>query len=306
MAMKNKVVVFGSINIDFVISVPVLPQKGETILGKNYETFSGGKGANQAVAASRMKAQTMLVGAVGNDEYGKQLTANLKKDKVDTTNVLKTKTNTGTAFITVDQTGSNTIIVSPGANSEVSIPVAKKMLSKIRKNDIVAAQLEIPVETVTYVFKEAKKKGATTLLNPSPAQKLPKELLSSTDILVLNETELTVLSESPQNTSLETMIKKMAKMGPFSLVVTLGEKGSLLFSNGETKQFPALKVKALDTTAAGDAFTGVLAAVLADGKTLEEAIRFGSIAGALATTKLGAQSSLPLYIDIFAVHKRMK
>ncbi len=304
--MKAKVVVFGSINIDFVISVPLLPQKGETILGQNYQTFSGGKGANQAVAASRMKAQTMLVGAVGTDEYGKQLTANLKKDKIDTTNVLKTKTNTGTAFITVDKTGSNTIIVSPGANSEVSIPVAKKALSKIRKGDIVIAQLEIPVETVTYAFKEAKKKGATTLLNPSPARKLPKELLAATDILVLNETELTVLSESQQNTALETMMKKMAKLGSFSLVVTLGEKGSVLFLNGEAKQFPALKVKSLDTTAAGDAFTGVLAAVLAEEKTLDEAIRFGSIAGALATTKLGAQSSLPLYIDVLAVHKRMK
>lgn len=304
--MKNKIVVFGSLNIDFVIRTQNFPQKGETITGLEYFTAPGGKGANQAVATSRLKSSTHMVGVVGKDIFGDSLLKNLKNNKVSTQFVYRSDKNTGSAFITLDQKAANSIVVIPGSNHLLEIKLLKQPLSKIKKNDIVITQLEIPIPTVEHVINESKKRGAIVILNPSPLAKLSRETLGKVDILVLNEIEARNIIPGLQKLSFQEIGRKLISIGVGAVVITLGEKGSILYKKDEKEaQFPAMKVKSVDTTGAGDAFVGALGASLLRKRSIEESIKFATIVAAISTTKLGAQPSLPSFDEVEIYWKKI-
>jgi ribokinase len=312
MADKTKydVLVIGSLNADLVVRAPRFPQPGETISGGDLLTIPGGKGANQAVAAARQGANVAMVGRVGKDNFAPFLIENLNANQVNTSHVLEDNVASGTAIIIVDENGQNSIVISPGANGKVdaqdvdSAPDAKILL----------LQLEIPVETVTHAAKRYKSKGATVILNPAPARQLPSDLLTYTDILVPNESELALLTDMPVTDipSAERAAQELINRGVHTVIVTLGSKGALAVTETQTIQVDAYQVEVVDTTAAGDAFIGGLASKLLNLETsgympqrgmplntkqqalaLQSAVRYGCACGALATTKLGAQPSLP-------------
>jgi ribokinase len=286
-----KILVVGSINMDLVVRVPHTPNPGETILGEKFETFPGGKGANQAVAASRMGGEVALVGRVGNDDFGDRLIQGLVENQIKTTFIIKdSKAPTGIAMITVAADGENMIVVASGANSEVSAEDVNNTRELMREADLLLVQLECPLETVSEAIDLAKAYEVPVVLNPAPAQPLSKALLEKVDYLTPNETELTLLSGEKD---IESGINKLRRMGVRNLVLTMGANGARVVTDEVDQHTPAYEITAVDTTAAGDAFNGALAVVLAEGKPLLEAVRWGVAAGSLATAKHGAQPSLP-------------
>jgi len=287
----SKILVFGSINMDLVVRVSNPPQPGETILGSDFETFPGGKGANQAVAASRMGGEVTMVGRVGNDDFGDVLIQSLVDDQVKTASVIKDpKAATGVAMITVARNGENTIVVAPGANYQVSVEDINNARPLMREVDIFLLQMECPLETVETAIELANAYNLPVVLNPAPAQSISPSVLSSVDYLTPNQSELALLSGE---TDIELGIKKLLSWGVRNLIVTLGHNGARVVSEGIDQHIPAFEVTAVDTTAAGDAFNGALTVALAEKKPLLEAVRYGNAAGALAATKRGAQPSLP-------------
>jgi len=286
-----KILVVGSINMDIVVRVPHSPMPGETVLGGDFETFPGGKGANQAVAASRMGGDVTMVGRVGSDDFGDALIQALVENNIKTTQVIKdSEASTGIAMISVAADGENSIVVASGANSKVSIEDVNSARSLMREADILLVQLESPVDTVTAAVELAAAYNVPVVLNPAPAQPLSKALLSNIDYLTPNESELAMLTGEKD---IEKGIAKVSEWGVKNLVITLGANGSRVVSGDINQHLPAFEVTAVDTTAAGDAFNGALAVVLAEGKPLLTATRYGMAAGALAATKRGAQPSLP-------------
>lgn len=286
-----KVLVVGSINMDLVVRVPHSPRPGETVLGGDFETFPGGKGANQAVAASRMGGEVTMVGRVGGDNFGDTLIQGLIEDNIKTTYVIKdSETPTGIAMIAVAANGENMIVVASGANykvSEVDVTNAREIM---RDTDLLLVQLECPMEAVTAAVDLANAYDIPVVLNPAPAQPLSQALLANVDILTPNETELMMLAGED---SVEAAIERVLSWGTKNLVVTLGANGARVVSEGVDRHIPAHEVTAVDTTAAGDAFNGALAVAYAEGKPLLEAVDYGMAAGALAATRRGAQPSLP-------------
>ncbi len=282
--------------MDLVARTPRIPQPGETIIGGDFHTVPGGKGANQAVAAARLGAQVSMVGRVGRDAFANPLLENLAVAGVDHTFVTQDPGGaTGVALIVVDDAGQNSIVVASGANMRLSPADVDAAEAAIAAADALLLQLESPLETVTRAAEVARTHRVTVILNPAPARPLPAALLSLVDVLIPNESETSLLTGMPvgDQVEAETAAAALRESGVGTVILTLGDRGALLAREGETERFPAFDVTPVDTTAAGDAFVGGFAVALAEGQSLAEAVRWGNAAGALATTKLGAQPSLP-------------
>lgn len=294
--MQPEVTVVGSLNMDLIIRSPHLPQPGETIIGGVFHTAPGGKGANQAVAASRLGAKTAMVGRVGSDPFGDVLLGELAQAGVDHRFVDRDpETATGVAMIIVDDTGENSIVVASGANMCVTLADVEAAHAQIAAGDVLLLQLESPLGIVQRAAEIAQANRVKVILNPAPATDLPKELLALVDVLIPNETETALLTGSPARDIDEIQIAAttLLKQGPKTVIVTLGERGALLVGASGSEIIPTFEVIPVDTTAAGDAFVAGFAVALAEGKPLPEAVRWGNATGALATTQLGAQPSLP-------------
>jgi ribokinase len=288
------ILVVGSLNADLVVKTPRFPQPGETISGEDLQIIPGGKGANQAVAAARQGASVAMVGRVGKDSFGPELINNLKQNNVNTAHVqIDAQSATGTAVIMVDANGQNSIVLSPGGNGNVSPEDVTRV--SFSGHQLLLLQLEIPVDAVLSAAQRAKENGLRVLLNPAPARSLPDELVLLADFLLLNESELSLLTNQPVHDlpSAESAATKLIERGVQNVIVTLGSNGALVVTKDLTKHIPAYQVNVVDTTAAGDAFIGGFASTLLQDKSTEEAVRYGCACGALATTKFGAQPSLP-------------
>lgn len=291
------IIVFGSINIDLVATAPHLPTAGETLLGHDFFKAPGGKGGNQAVALTKLGISTEIVGRVGKQSFSKELISYLQTAGVKTDNVFLDETvSSGVAIINVDDAGENQIVVIPGANGCVNQEDVKRLSRLLPGKKALLLQLEIPISAAIAAAQEAQKAGVKVILDPAPAQaKLPDELYPLVDILTPNEVEAAQLVGFPVNA--EDSARKAAEVllqkGVKCAVVKLGAKGVYCCTLSESFFTPAFSVKTVDTTAAGDAFNGGLAAALSEGLSLRQAVIWGSAAGALATTKSGAQPSLP-------------
>ena len=297
--MKN-ICVIGSLNMDLVVNVDTMPKPGQTIIGSNFKEVPGGKGANQAVAMARLNGNVSMIGEVGEDGFGQTLINSLKNDKVDTTYIQTAKGATGVALITVDKNAQNSIVVSPGANFEVKEDDIDNNIEAIKNSDIVVLQLETPLNTIKYALNKAKELNKYTILNPAPAVKLDDEIIKNVDLLTPNETELEIISGVSIETEedIQKAAQIMIEKGVKELIVTLGSKGSLYINKEKSMFKKAYKVEAVDTTAAGDSYTGALAVALSQDKCIEDAMDFASKVGALSVLKEGAQSSLPTLEDV--------
>lgn len=294
--MQAVITVVGSMNMDLVARAPRMPRPGETVIGGDLTIVPGGKGANQAVAAARLGASVAMVGRIGDDAFGLTLAADLADAGVDASYVgTDPDAATGVALIVVDDTGQNSIVVAPGANMRLLPDHVGRAREIIARSDVLLIQLEVPIPTVLRAAELAHAQGVTVVLNPAPAQPVPGELLAAVDVLVPNESEtslLTGMAVGDECDSAEAAAALLAReVG--TVILTLGKRGALLAHAGQIHHFPAFDVTPVDTTAAGDAFLGGFAVALAEGRPLREAVRWGNAAGALATTQLGAQPSLP-------------
>lgn len=285
----GKVVIVGSINVDMVFVSKVRPKAGETVLGEEFYIIPGGKGANQAVAASKLGADSYMIGCVGNDSNGEFSHVNLKNMNVNTDCIKKVNdVPTGVANIIVAEK-DNSIIVIAGSNYKITKETIDKNKKTILDADIVLIQLEIPMEVVEYTAEICKKNNVKIMLNPAPAVELSKNLIQNSTYITPNEHELKIIFGKNNLEDADDLIKNY----PNKLIVTMGSKGVKYFDGVEIRNIPAYKVDVVDTTGAGDTFNGGLAAALVRGEKLEEAIKFANKAAALSITKLGAQSGMP-------------
>lgn len=293
---RPKIVVVGSSNMDLVVKSARIPAVGETILGGDFIMNPGGKGANQAVAAAKLGTEVYFVARLGRDVFAEQSLNNFRKAGVNTEYVVQTEeAPSGIALIVVDDAGDNVIVVAPGANQELSPQDVENAQTAIAASGAVVAQLEVPLETVEFTARLANGAGVPFILNPAPAQKLSPGLLAMVDVLTPNETEAAILTEIEVTSkdSAETAARELLKSRVKGVVLTMGARGFLLAA-GETTEFvPAVKIDAVDATAAGDAFTGALAVGVAQGEALRDAAFFANYVAALSVTRTGAQSSMP-------------
>jgi ribokinase len=304
--MGNSIVVIGSLNMDFVIAVDRLPLPGETILGRNFRMIPGGKGANQANAAAKLAGSgtvLRMLGRVGADSFGTALKNNLAAVGVDIGAVLDTNSEaTGVACIHVDDAGQNSITVAPGANGVLSaadIDSERRALDGAR---CVLLQLEVPMEAVAAGLREARRVGATCILDPAPARALPREILQLVDIATPNENEACVLAGVPQSrvnaSEAVALGNRVRELGVRSVIVKLGDQGCVYCGPDGTFSAPPFRVHAVDSTAAGDTFNAALSVALAEGAAMENALRFANAAAAISVTRAGAQTSAPVRAEV--------
>ena len=292
------VFVVGSINQDFVLKVERRPEPGETVTGAELTLFPGGKGANQAIAAARLGAEVAMLGRVGEDPFGGELVENLRNNGVNTSRVeAVTGAPTGSAFITLTPDGENAIVVSPGANRRFGSSEVEAASEDLREARLLLAQLEVGIDAVETAARIVNGNGGRFLLNLAPPREVSGELLRLSDPLVVNEHEAAfLLGEDTRDP--EESADKLLDLGPPSAIVTLGGAGAILATGNSSRHFPAPEVQVVDTTGAGDAFMGALAAKLAEGALLEEAVTYAGLAGAVAVMREGAQGSLPTPEDV--------
>lgn len=294
----NTITVIGSINLDTTLRVSQMPKPGETLHAKEHFTAGGGKGANQAVAAKRSGAETYFIGAVGQDGAGIMMRDLLNQEKIDLSGV-RTLDNqsTGQAFITVDDSGENSIMIFSGANDKFTPQDVHYSEEIIKKSDFIISQFESAINSTIEAFKIAHSQNVKTILNPAPAMsEIPKELLSVTNMIIPNETETEIITgiKITDEASMKKAAEHLHQLGIEAVIITIGSKGAFYDVNGQTGIVPAFKVKAVDTTAAGDTFIGALSTVLLpDFSNIEEAIKYGNKASSLTVQRYGAQPSIP-------------
>ncbi|MFQ6065656.1 MAG: ribokinase [bacterium] len=308
MSKEKPILVLGGINMDFVVRAERVPKPGETLIGSDFSKIPGGKGANQAVSIARLGGKAVFAGCVGADPLGEELKQGLEKEKVVTDCVtVDKKEHSGVTVIIINKDGDNSIVLDPGANMKFSPQRAALLKEILPRVSIVLAQLEVPVTTVDFIFGEAKRLGITTVLDAGPARSLPLSLLQNTDILSPNETELEALLKREVKDLAEAQkgAEELVGWGVKAVILKLGEKGSYLLSPKKRSYFPAVKVKVVDTTAAGDAFMGALCLGFSQGRSLPQAIEFANLAGASAVTKMGAQPSLPTQEEMCKLRRNL-
>lgn len=303
--MNSRIVVVGSLNADLVIGLDRFPMPGQTVVGRDFKVYAGGKGANQAYAVAKLGGQVSMVGQVGNDSYADWLRQNLASAGVDVSHVRSDlKVSSGVATIAIDAAAQNQIVVVPGANGTFSPERLERSRDLIASAKVVLLQLEIPLETVATAASIAKEAGALVLLDPAPATVLPDTLLRCADYVTPNETELAVLTGTKPPTFTPAEARELAlrfqQSGANNVLVKLGAQGALLVGGGQEHFWPAISVRAVDTTAAGDAFNAAFAFALVEGKTAIDAGRFATAAAACSVTRPGAQASMPTREEVEA------
>jgi ribokinase len=307
MTNSCKIAVLGSANTDMVIVADHFPAPGETLLGGKFLLNPGGKGANQAVAAARLGGNVSFISRVGEDIFGEETLQHLQKEGIDTQGVKRHHSEpSGVALITVDKEGENTIVVASGANMTLSPQELEQHLPLIEACDMLLMQLEIPIDTVVAAARAAYEMGKKVILNPAPAAVLPAEIYPYIHVLTPNETETAYLTGilPVDEPSARSAAEKLVSLGVELVIITMGAAGAYLFSKNRQQVIPAPKIKAVDSTAAGDTFNGGLAVALAEGMDLEAAINFANQAAALSVTKMGAQASIPLRDEVLAHFSR--
>jgi len=299
--MKNKVVVIGSYNTDMTIKTKKLPKPGETVIGGYFSAGGGGKGANQAIAAARVGADVSFIARVGNDLLGQEGIQRLTKERIDTRFIFRdTFLPTGVAFIVVDDNAENSIVVASGANAHLSAADIETVHTEISSADILLVQLESPIESVFAAVKKAHENGATVILNPAPAQELERNLLQYIDIITPNivEAEMMTGIKVTDRRSLHMIVNRFFEYGIKNVLVTLGSKGYFAGLPNVMELISAFKVTSIDTTGAGDVFSGSLAAFLSEGMSIKKAAIMANAAASLSVTRMGAQNSAPKRVEI--------
>lgn len=291
----NKIIVIGSSNTDMVVRSKSLPRPGESVIGGDFMMAGGGKGANQAIAVARMGHKVIFSAAVGRDMFGDAAVEGYKNFGVDTSYIVRKDTPSGIALIMVDSQAQNSISVALGANNCLTVEDVMPALEQISAGDIVLLQLEIPMQTVDACVAAAAEKGARVILNPAPAAVVGEQTLSKLYLITPNQTEAQTLTgiEVTDEVSAAKAAAALCAKGVNRVVITMGGQGSFLYEGGNGEMIPALKVAAVDTTAAGDVYNGALCAGIAEGMSLRDALKFASKAAAISVTRVGAQPSVP-------------
>lgn len=303
--MRQPILIIGSLNMDMVIDMQRMPLKSETVMGRSLSYIPGGKGANQAFAVGMMGGRAAMLGCVGGDSLGRQLKENIQKSGTSAEGIAEREhSHTGIATIYVDDEGANSIVVVPGANSDCDVAYLKAHDDMIRACAYVVLQMEIPYDAIYYAVARAKELGKTVVLNPAPApERIPPEILAQVDYLTPNETEVARLT-GQKDLSMESILAgahALLDQGVQHVLVTLGDKGALLVDDGGETHFPARKVSAVDTTAAGDCFNGAFVVGLSEGMDHAQAIRLANMASSIAVTRKGAQTSIPTRQEVDAL-----
>lgn len=288
--------VVGSLNKDIVVKVDEIPKSGQTVMGEGLKSFFGGKGANQAVTIGRLNGDVSMIGKVGNDQNGKDITKNLKDDGVNVEHIrVQDGISTGIALVAVNKSADNAIIIAPEANGKLNTNDIERNIKAIEEAEIILLQLEIPLEVVSYVIEKGYEMGKYIILNPAPAMNLSQYIYEKVNLITPNKSELELISGISINekSDIQKAVNKLLNKGVREIIVTLGENGAMYFSEDKKLEFSPQKVKPVDTTGAGDCFNGAVAFGLANGYSIEDAIKLAIKASAISVTREGAQSSFP-------------
>ncbi|WP_156308095.1 ribokinase [Sphingobacterium endophyticum] len=294
--MSNKILVVGSTNMDMVVKTNHIPKPGETVLGGTFFMNPGGKGANQAVAVSRLGGEVVFISKIGNDIFGKQSSKIFGDEGINIGGIYaEVNSPSGIALITVDKHGENSIVVAPGSNSFLDKNNVKDAIDKFPESEILLVQLEIPIETVKFAIELAFERKIRVILNPAPVNPEILSILNLVDIITPNAQEASTLANYPVEDleSAKIAAKKIRELGVNTIIITLGKEGALVYDQDNYYMIEAPIVDAVDTTAAGDVFNGALAVALAEGKEMKHAVTFACRCAAISVTKMGAQSSIP-------------